>query len=174
MIRTWTPESEQAESPERLKEREIREWLRRCRDMTQAVEDQRNKICRWKAAATQTTPSLSGMPGGGSAGDKIGATAARIIDEETRLAQMESTLRKIKDEAYRRILWPLGNDPCYTSRMVDFLEGYYLDCASTDNKKRFQLVTYEQLAGRKSVDVSTVKKSMRRAVQILALYWNAI
>lgn len=175
MIRTWTPENSPASiSPERQKVVEVREWLSRCRYMTQEVENQRDKIRRLKAASTQTTQSFSGMPGGGGSGDKIGKAAACIIDEEIRLKQREAVLRKIKDEAYRRILWPLGNDPCYTSRMVDFLEGYYLDCASTDSKKRFQLVTYEQLAGRKSVDVSTVKKSMRRAVQILALYWDAL
>ena len=173
MIRTWKNDAPDSISPERLKEREIRDWLRRCRDMTQAEEDQRDKIRRWKAAATQTTQGVSGMPGGAGGKDKVGKTAARIIDEESRLAHREDISRKIKAEAYRRILWPLGNDLHYTSRMVEYLEGYYIDCASTDSHGRFQLVTYEQLAGRKGVDVSTVTKSMRRAVQILALYWDA-
>ena len=173
MIRTWTPENGPTSiSPERQKEIEVREWLCRCRYMAQEVENQRDKIRRLKAASMQTTQSFSGMPGGAGSGDKIGKATACIIDEESRLEQREAVLRKIKDEAYRRILWPLGNDPHYTSRMTEFLEGYYLDCASTDSRKNFRLVTYEQLAGRKGVDVSTVKKSMRRAVQILALYWD--
>lgn len=169
MIQTWTPDTDKPEPPDY---RTVREWLRKCRDMTQAVEDQRDKIRRWTAAATQTTPNLSGMPGGGGAGDKVGRITAQIADEETKLLQMEQELKRQKDETYRRILWPLGNDLSYTSRMVDYLEGYYIDCVSADKHKRFQLVTYEQLAGRKGVDTSTVKKSMYRAVQVLSQYWE--
>ncbi len=174
MIRTLTPESEKPESPEQLKIREIREWLQVCRSMTQAEADQQDKIKRWREAAVGITPSLSGMPGGTGAKDKVGAAVARIAEEEEKLAQRKEVLRLRKDEAYRRILWPLGNDPHYTSRMTEFLEGYYLDCASTDSRKNFQLVTYEQLAARKGVDVSTVKKSMQRAICILAQYWDSL
>lgn len=169
MIQTCTPDTNKPEPPDC---QTVRDWLKKCRDMTRAVENQRDKIRRWTEAATQTTPNLSGMPGGGGAGDKVGKITAQIADEETKLLQMEQELKRQKDETYRRILWPLGNDLSYTSRMVDYLEGYYIDCVSADKHKRFQLVTYEQLAGRKGVDTSTVKKSMYRAVQVLSQYWE--
>nr|DAR62048.1 MAG TPA: Protein of unknown function (DUF1492) [Caudoviricetes sp.] len=172
MIRLWRDDDTGKITPERQKELEVREWLRGVRDKTQAVADQQDKIRRWRAAATQTTQNMTGMPGGGSGGDKIGATIARITEEEERLAQMEHDLRQRRGEAYRRILWPLGNELFYTQQMTDYLEGYYLDCKSTDSLGNFQLVTYDQLAGRKNVDPSTIKKSMQKAVKILARYWD--
>lgn len=172
MIRSWRDDDTGKITPEQKKEWEVREWLRGVRDMTQAVADQQDKIRRWRAAATQTTQSMTGMPGGGGSGDKIGSTIARITEEEERLAQMEHDLQQLRGEAYRRILWPLGNELFYTSQMTDYLEGYYLDCKSSDSRGNFQLVTYDQLAARKNVDPSTIKKSMRKAVKILARYWD--
>ncbi len=172
MIRTWRDTDDPSGlSPERLKEREVREWLKECRKKTQAVEDQQVKICELKAKAMQTTPSMSGLPGGGG-GDKICSTIAQSSEEEAKLTQMETDLKSRKSEAYRRILWPLANELFYTRRMTEYLEGYYLDCASADKRGNFQLVTYEQLAARMGVDVSTVKKSMSKAIRILTRYWD--
>lgn len=172
MIRLWRDDDTGRITPERRKELEVREWLWGVRDMTQAVADQQDKIRRWRAAAAQTTQNMTGMPGGGGGGDKIGSTIARITEEEERLAQMEHDLRQRRGEAYHRILWPLANEDGYTRRMTKYLEGYYIDCISADERGNFKLVTYEQLASRMEVDVSTVKKSMHKAIRILARYWD--
>ena len=49
----------------------------------------RANIEKLRTAAESTTTQLTGMPGGGQIGDKVGSGAARIADAEEQFRQME-------------------------------------------------------------------------------------
>ena len=99
MIQTWTPD---ADAPELPDYRTVKAWFQKCRDDAAAVEAQKQKIQRLRDIASKTTPSMTGMPGGGGAGDKIGTGAGDIVDEERHLQQMEVDLTELRKEAVRR------------------------------------------------------------------------
>lgn len=101
MIRTWTPESE-TQTPPGTDYRTVKAWFQQCRDQAAAVEAQKQKIRRLRDIAEKTTPSMSGMPGGGGAGDKTGGAAAKIVDEQRELDRMEKSLDDLRIEATRR------------------------------------------------------------------------
>lgn len=99
MIQSWTPESERPSAG--VDYHEVKAWFQQCRDMAAAVEAQKQKIQRIREVAEKTTPSLNGMPGGGT-GDKVGLAATDITDEQRRLQQMETDLCLLRIEATRR------------------------------------------------------------------------
>lgn len=121
MIRTWTPESEQPSPGPVVDYHTVKAWFQQCRDKTAAIRAQRQKLQRIRDIAEKTTPSLSGMPGGSGAGDKIGGAAGDIVDEERRLQQMETDLHNLRIEATRRAY-------CLTSsRQADCICRFYVD-----------------------------------------------
>lgn len=102
MTRTWAPEREQPNPRTGVDYHTVKAWFQQCRDMAAAVEAQKQKIQRIREVAEKTTPSLSGMPGGGGAGDKVGLAVTDITDEQRRLQQMETDLCLLRIEATRR------------------------------------------------------------------------
>ena len=102
MIRTWTPESETPTPPGEVDYRVVKAWFQQCRDQAAVVDAQRRKIERIRELSEKTTPSLSGMPGGCGAGDKIGSGAAKIVDEQRELQHMEKKLLDLRIEAAKR------------------------------------------------------------------------
>lgn len=102
MIRTWTPEREKKIQPGEADYRVVKAWFQQCRDGAACVEAQKRKIDRIRELSEKTTPSMTGMPGGGGAGDKIGDGAQKIVDEQRELKRMEADLRNLRIEATRR------------------------------------------------------------------------
>ena len=56
----------------------VKAWFQQCRDLAQQVKAQKQKIQRIRDTAEKCTQSMSGMPMGGGAGDKVGFAVARI------------------------------------------------------------------------------------------------
>ena len=102
MIRTWTPERERATPPGTVDYRTVKAWFQQCRDGAACVEAQKRKIERIRELSEKTTPSMTGMPGGGGVGDKIGSGASKIVDEQRELQRMETDLCNLRIEATRR------------------------------------------------------------------------
>ena len=102
MIQTWTTDTGTPRQPEEPGYKVVKAWFQKCRDDAAAVEAQKQKIQRLRDIASKTTPSMTGMPGGGGAGDKIGTGAGDIVDEERHLQQMEVDLTELRKEAVRR------------------------------------------------------------------------
>ena len=99
MIRIWTPDTNKPETPNY---RTVRAWFQQCRDLAEQVEAQKQKIQRIRDTAEKCTQSMSGMPMGGGAGDKVGFAVERIDTEERNLKQMELDLCELRIEAARR------------------------------------------------------------------------
>ncbi len=85
MTRTWTPESEQPKPRTGVDYHEVKAWFQQCRDLAEQVEAQKQKIQRIRDTAEKCTQSMSGMPTGGGAGDKVGFAVERIDTEERNL-----------------------------------------------------------------------------------------
>ena len=122
MIQTWTPDTN---GPETLDYRTVKAWFQQCRDLVEQVEAQKQKIQRIRDTAEKCTQSISGMPTGGGAGDKVGFAVERIDTEERNLKQMELDLCELRIEAARRINCLSGS--VRTRKQADCIHGYYVE-----------------------------------------------
>jgi hypothetical protein len=68
MIFTCAPENEKRDG---VDYRTVKAWFQQCRDLAEQVEAQKQKIQRIRDTAEKCTQSMSGMPTGGGAGDKV-------------------------------------------------------------------------------------------------------
>ena len=59
----------------------VKAWFQQCRNLADAIEQQKQKIQRIRDIAEKTTPSLSGMPGSGGTGDKVGRSISDVEPE---------------------------------------------------------------------------------------------
>lgn len=125
MTRTWTPESEQPKPSTGVDYHEVKAWFQQCRDLAEQVEAQKQKIQRIRDTAEKCTQSMSGMPMGGGAGDKVGFAVERIDTEERNLKQMELDLCELRIEAARRINCLSGS--VRTRKQADCIYGYYVE-----------------------------------------------
>lgn len=125
MTRTWTPESEQPKPRTGVDYHEVKAWFQQCRDLAEQVEAQKQKIQRIRDTAEKCTQSMSGMPMGGGAGDKVGFAVERIDTEERNLKQMELDLCELRIEAARRINCLSGS--VRTRKQADCIYGYYVE-----------------------------------------------
>ena len=112
MIRTWKPESDAPRPEEEPSYKAVKAWFQQCRDKAAAIEAQRQKINRIRSIAEKITPSMTGMPGGSGSGDKIGAGASDLVDEERTLQRMETELCNLRIEATRRAGHLVTNPEC--------------------------------------------------------------
>lgn len=122
MIQTWTPDTNGPELPDY---RTVKTWFQQCRDLAEQVEAQKQKIQRIRDTAEKCTQSMSGMPTGGGAGDKVGFAVERIDTEERNLKQMELDLCELRIEAARRINCLSGS--VRTRKQADCIYGYYVE-----------------------------------------------
>lgn len=122
MIQTWTPDTNRPELPNY---RTVKAWFQQCRDLAEQVEAQKQKIQRIRDTAEKCTQSMSGMPTGGGAGDKVGFAVERIDTEERNLKQMELDLCELRIEAARRINCLSGS--VRTRKQADCIYGYYVE-----------------------------------------------
>ena len=122
MIQTWTPDTNGPELPDY---RTVKTWFQQCRDLAEQVEAQKQKIQRIRDTAEKCTQSMSGMPTGGGAGDKVGFAVERIDTEERNLKQMELDLCELRIEAVRRINCLSGS--VRTRKQADCIYGYYVE-----------------------------------------------
>ena len=121
MIRTWKPESDAPHPAEEPGYKAVKAWFQQCRDKAAAVEAQRQKIDRIRSIAEKITPSMTGMPGGSGSGDKIGAGASDLVDEERTLQRMETELCNLRIEAARRAYLLIS------PRQSDYICRFYID-----------------------------------------------
>lgn len=162
MIRTWTPESETPTPPGGTDYRTVKAWFQQCRTLAAAVEARHQKIRRLRDVAEKTTPSLSGMPGGGGAGDKVGSAVERLDTEERELRQMTDRLCSLRTEATRRLAKCIHGQKD-GQRQADCLYLYYVCCQKQrDICARLDLPEENQ--------VSTY---IRRGCTYLAQSWQA-
>ena len=103
MTLTWTPESEQPKPRTGVDYHEVKAWFQQCRDLTAAIEVQKQKIQRIRDVAEKCTQSLSGMPAGGGNGDKVGFAVEQLDTERRQLQRMETDLCNLRVEAIRRV-----------------------------------------------------------------------
>lgn len=68
---------------------ETRKFLNGYKRAVARMRQARANIEKLRTAAESTTAQLTGMPGGGQIGDKVGSGAARIADAEAQFRQME-------------------------------------------------------------------------------------
>lgn len=68
---------------------ETRKFLNGYKRAVARMRQARANIEKLRTAAESTTVQLTGMPGGGQIGDKVGSGAARIADAEAQFRQME-------------------------------------------------------------------------------------
>ena len=122
MIQTWTPDTNGPELPDY---RTVKTWFQQCRDLAEQAEAQKQKIQRIRDTAEKCTQSMSGMPTGGGAGDKVGFAVERIDTEERNLKQMELDLCELRIEAARRINCLSGS--VRTRKQADCIYGYYVE-----------------------------------------------
>lgn len=125
MIRTWTPESEQPSPGPVVDYRTVKAWFQQCRDLAEQVEAQKQKIQRIRDTAEKCTQSMSGMPTGGGAGDKVGFAVERIDTEERNLKQMELDLCELRIEAARRAYCLSGS--ARSEKQAKCICGWYID-----------------------------------------------
>ena len=105
MIQTCTPDTNKPDY------RTVRAWFQQCRDLAEQVEAQKQ--------------SMSGMPMGGGAGDKVGFAVERIDTEERNLKQMELDLYELRIEATRRAYCLSGS--ARSEKQAKCICGWYID-----------------------------------------------
>ena len=122
MFQTWTPDTNEPELPDY---RTVKAWFQQCRDLAEQVEAQKQKIQRIRDTAEKCTQSMSGMPMGGGAGDKVGFAVERIDTEERNLKQMELDLCELRIEAARRAYCLSGS--ARSEKQAKCICGWYID-----------------------------------------------
>ena len=124
MIRTWTPESE-TPKPTGTDYHTVKSWFQRLRDLDDKADSIQLEIQRLRDNATKCTPSMSGMPPGGSGySDKVGSCAELVSEEEQRLAELQNEINAMRNEAIRRIEAIHGTK---SSKMMQAcMYGYYV------------------------------------------------
>lgn len=170
MIRTWTPESDAPRPEEEPSYKAVKAWFQQCRNGAVAVEAQQQKIQCIRDVSEKITPSMSGMPGGFGAGDKIGASATEIVDEERCLNRMKCNLNELQREVIRRIYAYPSTSGEYTGGTAYFACLYFVSCDGKDQNGNFKLKTYEMIADEMHVDVSTAKRAVRTVLQTAAAH----
>lgn len=159
MIQTWTPETDKPEPPTY---HTVKAWFQQCRDLAEQVEAQKQKIQRIRDTAEKCTQSMSGMPMGGGAGDKVGFAVERIDTEERNLKQLEQRLALLRMNATCRA-YSGAVDP-ETVRQGDCIRMFYIE-----NKRQPAIVEALGLC-----ENSEVSKIIRRGCERLALLWDTL
>lgn len=159
MIQTWTPDTNEPELPDY---RTVKAWFQQCRDLAEQVEAQKQKIQRIRDTAEKCTQSMSGMPMGGGAGDKVGFAVERIDTEERNLKQMELDLCELRIEAAQRINCLSGS--VRTRKQADCIYGYYVE-----NHLQREIA---ESVGLKNA--SAVSVYIREGIEVLAEIWKDI
>ena len=162
MIRTWTPESEAPTPLGAVDYRTVKAWFQQCRDLAEQAEAQKQKIQRIRDTAEKCTQSMSGMPTGGGAGDKVGFAVERIDTEERNLKQMEHDLCELRIEAARRAYCLSGS--VRTRKQADCIYGYYVE-----NHLQREIA---ESVGLKNA--SAVSVYIREGIEVLAEIWKDI
>lgn len=172
MIRVWR-DGDTENRPGDIQEAKL--WFQKCRELAEAVENQRGKLARWKDAATRVTQNLSGMPSGGNDhGDKIADAVTRRDAEARRLEEMEDELKKRRAEGVTRIFCIVSAENKSSISMADYIRSYYIDCEVKDAEGHFKLKTYEDVAAEYGVSVSSVASGLKRGLEALAEIWPDI
>lgn len=159
MIQTWTPDTNEPKLPDY---RIVKTWFQQCRDLAEQVEAQKQKIQRIRDTAEKCTQSMSGMPMGGGAGDKVGSGAGEMVDEKRTLEQMEEKLYELRSEATRRINCLSGS--VRTRKQADCIHGFYV-------KNLCQREIAESVGFKNTHAVSVY---IREGIEALAEIWKDI
>lgn len=171
-IRVWRAGESEKQAHNIL---EAKIWFQMCREMADAVENQRGKLSRWIDAATRITQNLSGMPGGGGDhGDKIAEAVTRKDTEARRFKVMEDELKKRRAEGVTRIFCIVSAEDKGSISRADYIRSYYIDCEIKDAEGHFKLKTYEDVAAEYGVSVSSVASGLKRGLEALAEIWPDI
>lgn len=121
MIQTWTPDTNEPELPDY---RTVKAWFQQCKDLAEQVEAQKQKIQRIRDTAEKCTQSMSGMPMGGGASDKVGFAVEQMDTERRTLQQMEEKMSELRIEATRRAYCLSGS--VRARKQADCIYGYYV------------------------------------------------
>lgn len=155
MIRTWRADA--PDKPEQPAYKAVKAWFQQCRFWAAVVEAQRQEIEHIRDITEKTTPSLSGMPGGGGAGDKVGTGATDIVEEKRKLQQMETDLCNLRIEATRRAY-------CLTEN---------IECANAITDYYVKGLTQEKIAVKSGVSgPDIVRNRINRGCKLLAEIWD--
>lgn len=163
MIQTWTTDTGTPCQPEEPGYKVVKAWFQKCRDDAAAVEAQKQKIQRLRDIASKTTPSMTGMPGGGGAGDKIGTGAGDIVDEERHLQQMEVDLTELRKEAVRRA-YALNTDTPRELKQIACICEYFVNL-----KKHHEIA---EIVGLKNT--TAVSVYIRDGMEALSEIWESV
>lgn len=157
MTRTWTPEADNASTPESPDAKSVKAWFQQCRDDEKAVAIQRAKIAQLRILTTHITPSMTGMPMAPGNGDKVGAGAASLVDERRQLQRMETDLCNLRIEATKRAY-------CLTEMP---------ECARAICEYYVNGKTQSAIAKEENVfDAGVIRKRIKRGFCALAEIWD--
>lgn len=123
MIRRWTPDTDTPKPDSGVDYRTVKAWFQQCRDLAAAIEVQKQKIQRIRDVAEKCTQSLSGMPAGGSNGDKVGFAVERLDTERRQLQRMETDLCNLRVEATRRAYCLIAEPECAEAICEHYIMG---------------------------------------------------
>lgn len=77
---------------------EKRKYLSQYRMCEWRIKNLKAEIESLRSLAERTTQSFSGQPGGGTPGDRVGALAARIADDECQIANEIAECLRLREE----------------------------------------------------------------------------
>ena len=153
---------------------EVKKWFQSCRNMAEAIHNQREKVARLRDAATHITQNLNGMPTASNNGNKILEVVCDRDAEIRKLNHMETELVKLRMEAITRVFCIVYAEDGYSIRIADYLRSYYIDCETTDKYGYFKLKTYDNVAEEYDVSVKTVANGLKNGLEALAEIWPDI
>ncbi|MFR5849620.1 MAG: hypothetical protein ACLUFD_08515 [Faecalibacterium sp.] len=162
MTRTWIPDTDTPKTDGGADYRTVKAWFQQCRDLAEQVEAQKQKIQRIRDTAEKCTQSMSGMPAGGGASDKVGFAVERIDTEERNLKQMELDLCELRTEAARRAYCLSGS--ARARKQADCIYDYYVQ--NLCQRKIAESVSFK--------NVNAVSVYIREGMEALAEIWKNI
>ncbi|MDD3230984.1 MAG: hypothetical protein PHE09_17485 [Oscillospiraceae bacterium] len=91
------------------------DWLNRYRKLDKEVGRKCDELSHWRSRATKITPALTGMPGGGAAGDRIQDAVEKIVALEGEIdveidrllqvrGEIEKAIKTVPDDTLRTLL----------------------------------------------------------------------
>ncbi len=91
------------------------DWLNRYRKLDKEMGRKCEELSHWRSRATKITPALTGMPGGGAAGDRIQDAVEKIVALEGEInveidrllqvrGEIEKAIKTVPDDTLRTLL----------------------------------------------------------------------
>ncbi|HCM24092.1 MAG TPA: hypothetical protein DHW78_07205 [Ruminococcaceae bacterium] len=133
------------------------DWLNRYRKLDKEVDRKCDELSRWRSRATKITPALTGMPGGGVAGDRVQDAVEKIVALEGEINAEIDRLLQVRGEIEKAIE-AVPDDTLRTLLELRYIDG----------------LTWEKIAVKLNYSYMHICRLHGKAIQVIECYTKPV